>query len=63
MNEEQLSALVVDDEPVVCKSVMMCLHRQGFKCRSAFDGEQATRLLDDNHFDAVITDPPYAIYG
>jgi CheY-like chemotaxis protein len=49
--------LVVDDEPAVCRTVVLFLTKAGFTCTSADSGEAALALLqDDLACDLLITD-------
>jgi DNA-binding NtrC family response regulator len=48
--------LVVDDEANICRSIEKILAKLGIRVRSAFNGEEALRLLASEPFDAVLTD-------
>lgn len=48
--------LVVDDEPLVAKSIMMLLEADGHKVTTAESGNEALILLDQYHFDLVVMD-------
>jgi DNA-binding NtrC family response regulator len=53
MNE---SILVVDDERTICDTLAWCLEHEGYRVRTASNGDEAVRLLETQDFDAVITD-------
>ncbi len=48
--------LVVDDEPHVCEIVSRWLTMEGYRCSSAFSGEMAVSLMEEEAFQLVITD-------
>jgi two-component system cell cycle sensor histidine kinase/response regulator CckA len=50
--------LIVDDEPLVLRSIERLLRGSGFKCTLAMGPEEALRLVQDSasDFDVVITD-------
>ncbi len=48
--------LVVDDESPVCHLLTEVLSGEGYDCRGCLSGEEALQLLQDAHFDAVLTD-------
>jgi DNA-binding NtrC family response regulator len=49
--------LVVDDEPLIRKAIRESLERvEGYEVDEAEDGVQAVKLLENRHFDLVITD-------
>ncbi|MFH1113975.1 MAG: response regulator, partial [Pseudomonadota bacterium] len=48
--------LVVDDDPEVCRLIVRHLIREGHECSAAHSGEEALGILEDRHFDLVITD-------
>jgi CheY-like chemotaxis protein len=53
--------LVVDDEPIVCKSIKMLLTFDGHSVQTVESGEAALALLEHTHFDLIITD--YSMAG
>ena len=55
-NAKEHCVLVVDDEPTVRKCLDLCLTREEFECQTAADGEEALSILEQSHFDVVITD-------
>ncbi|MHB2148241.1 sigma-54-dependent transcriptional regulator [Calditrichota bacterium LG25] len=48
--------LVVDDERSIRDSLDMVLKEEGYNVKTATDGKQALRLLEENNFDIMITD-------
>jgi CheY-like chemotaxis protein len=48
--------LVVDDDPMVCVAVEVCLKRQGFEVTVADGGEAGLRALDESGFDVMLID-------
>jgi CheY-like chemotaxis protein len=48
--------LVVDDEPLVCESVMMLLESDGHLVTRATSGQQALSLFKPGKFDLIFTD-------
>jgi putative two-component system response regulator len=48
--------LVVDDEPHVCEIICRWLSAEGHSCASAFSGERAIELLEQDKFQLLITD-------
>ena len=47
--------LVVDDDPMVCAAIEVCLRRQGFEVTVADGGEAGLRALDAD-FDVMLID-------
>ncbi len=50
------AVLVVDDEKSMCDFLTIMLEKEGYEVSSARNGEAAAKLLQNNEFDAVITD-------
>ena len=48
--------LVVDDDPMVCVAIEVCLQRQGFEVIVADGGEAGLRALEASHFDVMLID-------
>ncbi|EHO43004.1 sigma-54-dependent transcriptional regulator [Caldithrix abyssi] len=48
--------LVVDDERSIRDSLEMVLKEEGYNVKTATDGKQALKLLEENNFDIMITD-------
>jgi len=56
MNEYNFRALVVDDEPIICRRVSRALADEGIDCTSAYDGEIAWTMAQEIRYDLVVTD-------
>jgi CheY-like chemotaxis protein len=48
--------LVVDDDPMVCLAIELCLTRQGFEVTVADGGEAGMRALESSRFDVMLID-------
>ena len=48
--------LVVDDDPLVCKTIEVCLTRKGFEGTVADGGEAGMRALEAADFDVMLVD-------
>ena len=48
--------LVVDDDPVVCVAIEVCLQRQGFEVTIADSGEAGMQALEASDFDVMPID-------
>jgi CheY-like chemotaxis protein len=48
--------LVVDDDPMVCVAIEVCLQRQGFEVTIADGGDTGMRALDAGSFDVMLVD-------
>ena len=48
--------LVIDDEPLVLRSVSMVLTSAGYEVESAASGAEALNRMKGEHFDLVVTD-------
>jgi CheY-like chemotaxis protein len=48
--------LVVDDDPMVCVAIEVCLTRKGFEVTIADGGEAGMRALDASDFDVMLVD-------
>ena len=48
--------LVVDDDPMVCVAIEVCLQRQGFEVTVADGGESGMRALESATFDVMLVD-------
>ena len=48
--------LVVDDDPMVCVAIEVCLQRQGFEVTVADGGESGMRALEAENFDVMLID-------
>ncbi|EMI52130.1 response regulator [Rhodopirellula sallentina] len=56
MSDSAVTALVVDDEPLVRNLTIRALTREGFCCDSAADGKEAAKLAQSGGYDVVVTD-------
>lgn len=56
MNNNNLRILIVDDEPLVRKSLYDALRGDGYIASMASDGEEAIQKIEKNGFDIVISD-------
>ena len=56
INRWTYRALVVDDEPIVRRRLLLCLNEEGFQCDTAEDGDQALAMLATSEYDMVVTD-------
>jgi CheY-like chemotaxis protein len=48
--------LVVDDDPMVCEAIEVCLQHQGFDVTVANGGEEGIRALEASAFDVMLVD-------
>ena len=48
--------LVVDDDPMVCVAIEVCLERWGFEVTVADGGEAGIRALESSGFDVMLID-------
>jgi CheY-like chemotaxis protein len=48
--------LVVDDDPMVCVAIELCLTRKGFEVTVADGGEAGMRALESSSFDVMLID-------
>jgi CheY-like chemotaxis protein len=48
--------LVVDDDPMVCEAIEVCLQHQGFDVTVANGGEAGLRVLENSAFDVMLVD-------
>ncbi len=56
INKQSERILVVDDEPIVRKSISKYLSKMGYDVDTADDGSNAIKKLDVNQYDLVLTD-------
>lgn len=56
MNEDSLSILVLDDEPIVGKRLRAALEKSGYAVEVFEDSRAALRRLDEKEFDIIVTD-------
>ena len=48
--------LVVDDDRLVCKTIELCLEREGFQVSVADSGEAGLQALETSTFDVMLVD-------
>lgn len=48
--------LIVDDDPILCSTLINFMKRCGYTAQSAKDGRVAIRMLEQGHVQLVITD-------
>ena len=48
--------LVVDDDPMVCEAIEVCLQHRGFDVTVANGGEEGIRALETSAFDVMLVD-------
>lgn len=56
MHSRQKHILIVDDEPLVCRSVQILLEAEGYIVDQAKNGAEALAMYEPNKFDLVFTD-------
>ncbi len=56
-------ALIVDDEPTICRSCEKILSREGYRVKVAYSGKQAMTMLEQEPFDILFTDLKMAEMG
>jgi DNA-binding NtrC family response regulator len=56
-------ALIVDDEPTICRSCEKILSREGYLVKVAYSGKQAIAILEQEPFDILFTDLKMAEMG
>ena len=50
------AVLIVDDEPLILRTLIRLLRRHGFKTHSANNGEEALEILDNHEIAVIICD-------
>jgi DNA-binding NtrC family response regulator len=53
---KQTRVLVVDDEPSICKALVMALSRSGYDAIAAQSGEAALAIIRSEHIDVMLID-------
>lgn len=48
--------LVVDDEKLIVKGIRFSLEQDGMEVAAAYDGEEALKLIRENHYDMILLD-------
>jgi DNA-binding NtrC family response regulator len=56
-------ALIVDDEPTICRACEKILSREGYAVKIAYSGKQALNILEQEPFDILFTDLKMADIG
>jgi len=56
MTDSTLTALVVDDDPIARRAVMLALLDEQFQCTPSFDGVDALVKFNQHSYDLVVTD-------
>lgn len=56
MHSRQKHILIVDDEPLVCRSVQLLLEAEGYVVDQANNGAEALAMYEPDKFDLVFTD-------
>jgi DNA-binding NtrC family response regulator len=56
-------ALIVDDEPTICRACEKILTREGYSVKIAYSGKQALTILEQESFDILFTDLKMAEMG
>jgi len=56
-------ALIVDDEPTICRACEKILSREGYRVKVAYSGKLALTLLEQEPFDILFTDLKMAEMG
>lgn len=51
-----MKILVVDDEKLLVKGIKFNLENDGYEVDTAYDGEEAVRLVNENKYDIVLLD-------
>lgn len=48
--------LIVEDEKAISNLIELNLRKEGYVCLAAYDGEQAARIIEVEHFDLILLD-------
>src|SRR5215469_495566 len=56
MHSRQKHILIVDDEPLVCRSVQLLLEPEGYVVEQAKNALEALAMYEPNKFDMIFTD-------
>jgi CheY-like chemotaxis protein len=56
MERDNISVLVVDDEPVLRELVSFILNDKGFQVTTAESGDVAFKMVLDHHYDVIVSD-------
>jgi DNA-binding response OmpR family regulator len=55
-SKPKYNALIVDDEPAICRLLSRVLREEGFRCDLACDGAEAVEMAAGNQYHLVLTD-------
>lgn len=56
MHSHEKHILIVDDEPLVCRSVQLLLEAEGYIVEQAQNGAEALAMFEPDKFDMIFTD-------
>src|SRR5881394_4000971 len=56
MLSDRIRVLIVDDEPAICKALMIALERARYAVRTAQSGDAALAVLNAEHIDVLLID-------
>lgn len=48
--------LIVDDEASIADMIKLCLTKNGYECETANDGLEASKRIENNHYDLALLD-------
>ncbi len=48
--------LVVDDEQSIADMIKLCLSKNGYICEAAYNGMEATKLIEEKRYDLILLD-------
>ncbi len=53
---QNISVLIADDEPNMCKTLAAILRREGYDVSTAADGQTAVQMCEENEYEVVLLD-------
>jgi CheY-like chemotaxis protein len=56
MLDRHRTVLIVDDDHDIVRGAVLRLHAAGYETRTAYDGQQALQLAEDEHPDGIVLD-------
>ena len=56
MNESKANILLVEDEENLHETLKMNLEMEGYSVTSAYDGNEALKMVEEEYFDLIIMD-------
>ena len=56
MVEKKATILIVDDEELIRTAVLRKLESEGYKCKTASNGQEALEIASKQQFDLVLSD-------